>query len=176
MDGGHHVFYLGTCAKVLFPSLRVAYVVVPRKYLREFSTTVSYLGRQPPLHVQAALCDFITGGYFHAHIRRMRRLYERRQSILVQALQHGLEGHVAVEKPAGGMQLVLRLPARFSAGRVCAEATARGLLALDIERYCVRCDVPNALFLGFAAVPEAEMDVAAAKLSDAIIASAQVVP
>jgi GntR family transcriptional regulator/MocR family aminotransferase len=90
LDGGRRVWYLGTFSKVLFPSLRTAYVVVPRPLISAFRQAIYFAGQEPALHVQAALAEFISEGYFFSHIRRMRRIYKRRQARFVETLDREL--------------------------------------------------------------------------------------
>src|SRR5262249_24821276 len=70
-------------------------------------------GCEPTLHVQAALCDFIEQGHYATHIRRARSVYRRRQKQLVDALNHYLEGIVAISPPPGSMHIVLPLPSEI---------------------------------------------------------------
>lgn len=168
LDGGRRVFYVGTIARVLFPSLRVAYVVVPKALVVPFSKLLLYLGHEPPLHVQAALARFMAEGHFHAHIRRTRRVYRLRQRVLVDALRQHLDGHLDVARPAGGLQMYLPLPETVRAADVCARAAERGICVVDMRRYALGANPPNALFLGYAGVPDLQIGPAVKKLAQAI--------
>jgi GntR family transcriptional regulator/MocR family aminotransferase len=171
LDGGRRVFYTGTFSKVLFPSLRVAYVVVPGPFVELFRRAVFISGQEPALHIQAALAEFIDQGFFSRHIRRMRSLYARRQALLVDALIESAGDSFPVERPAGGMQMALSLPQRYPAMAVTQTAARAGLHVRSIEMYALSNPAPNALHLGFAAVPDGEIRPAAEALVSAILAA-----
>ncbi len=169
LDGGRHVIYIGTFSKVLFPTLRTAYAVVPRSLIPVFKEAIYNCGQEPPLHVQAALADFINDGHFFSHIRRMRQLYKRRQVGFVESLIRHMGDRIPVERPPGGMQLVLNLPNEIPAAAASASAAAHGLHARPLEIYSLTGMVPNALFLGFTAIPDQQIDPATKTLANAIL-------
>jgi GntR family transcriptional regulator/MocR family aminotransferase len=171
LDGGRRVWYLGTFSKVLFPSLRTAYVVVPRPLISAFRQAIYFAGQEPALHVQAALAEFISEGYFFSHIRRMRRIYKRRQARFVETLDRELGGQIPVNRPPGGMQLSLRLPENVSAVEVSRLAAAAGIHARPLAIYSQTESSPNGLHLGYAAVPDHQIEPATKKLADAIRAA-----
>jgi GntR family transcriptional regulator/MocR family aminotransferase len=74
------VLFTGSFSKVLFPSLRLGYLVVPPDMVDYVSATVSVTSRHAPLLEQAVLCDFIAEGHFGRHLRRMRQIYAERLS------------------------------------------------------------------------------------------------
>ena len=78
-DGGNRVIYLGTFSKVLFPSLRLGYMVVPEELVDAFLTARSLSDRHQSTLDQAILTDFIVDGHFMRHIRRSRVAYAERQ-------------------------------------------------------------------------------------------------
>jgi GntR family transcriptional regulator/MocR family aminotransferase len=170
LDGGRRVFYTGTFSKVLFPSLRTAYVVVPRPLISAFRQAVYFAGQEPALHIQAALADFISEGHFSAHVRRMRRVYKRRQSIFVEALVRGLGSQIPVVRPPGGMQMSLILPKEYKAEEVSLSAAAAGLHARPLAIYASTDAAPNALHLGYAAIPDRRIEPATEALAAAILA------
>jgi len=74
LDRAGVVIFAGTFNEVLFPALRLAYLVVPPAMVDRFAAAQSLSMRHAPLLDQAVLCDFITEGHFARHIRRMREL------------------------------------------------------------------------------------------------------
>jgi len=169
LDRGRRVIYIGTFSKVLFPSLRTGYVVVPKQLITTFRLALFLSGQEPPLHIQAALAEFIEQGYFFSHIRRMRRIYKRRQACFVDALTRHLGERVPVARPPGGMQLVLTLPERIQAEAVSRSAAKAGLHVRPIGVYSLSETAPNALHLGFAAVPDHQIESATRILASAIM-------
>jgi GntR family transcriptional regulator / MocR family aminotransferase len=87
LDTGGRVLYVGTFSKTMFPSIRVAYLVVPPELVEPFVVGRSLLDGHTALHTQAALADFMEGGQFAIHLRRMRSLCaERRDALLAAAV------------------------------------------------------------------------------------------
>src|SRR2546423_13628180 len=106
LDKDGRVIYLGTFSKVMFPSLRIGYVVVPVDLVDAFVAARGVLSRFTPSIDQAALADFIHEGHFTRHIRRMRTLYAERQNLLVEAARRELAGLIEVQPHDAGILLV----------------------------------------------------------------------
>jgi GntR family transcriptional regulator/MocR family aminotransferase len=105
IDRGGSVAYLGTFSKVLAPGLRVAYAVLPAWLVPEASAALRLRGAVVPVHVQAALADFLREGYLRAHIRRMSAVYAARMAATVTALRRHCGHALYVGDGAGGLQL-----------------------------------------------------------------------
>src|SRR5215469_3787818 len=127
MGQADRVIYVGTFSKVLFPSLRVGYLVIPRDLVPLFSAARDALDLFPSVLFQKALADFIREGHFARHIRRMRMLYMSRRDILVEALTATLGQGIEVVSADAGMHLVCLLPRGTSDRRVCARAVEAGI-------------------------------------------------
>jgi GntR family transcriptional regulator/MocR family aminotransferase len=85
LDRAGLVLFAGSFSKVLFPSLRMGYLVIPSNLVAYFSAAKSVTTRHAPLLEQAVLCDFITDGHFGRHLRRTREVYAERLSVLLEA-------------------------------------------------------------------------------------------
>lgn len=110
LDRHGNVLYLGTFSKVLFPSLRLAYLVVPPALVEPFTTARTVYDGHSAQLMQAVTAEFIQQGHFAAHIRYMRQLYRSRRDRLLEEVQEKL-GHFATPQPAsGGLQLSVWLP------------------------------------------------------------------
>lgn len=83
LDQHERTLYVGTFSKVLFPSLRLGYLVVPPGLAEAFTSANGIILKGPPTHLQAAVADFITEGHFARHIRRMRKVYKERQQAML---------------------------------------------------------------------------------------------
>ncbi|MDQ6692930.1 MAG: PLP-dependent aminotransferase family protein, partial [Chloroflexota bacterium] len=110
LDRDGRVIYIGTFSKVLFPGLRLAYLVVPPDMVDPFVAARTYADRASPLQEQAVLADFIQDGHFARHIRRMRELYGERQGLLVETVKVQMAGLLDVTPSPAGMHLVGWLP------------------------------------------------------------------
>jgi DNA-binding transcriptional MocR family regulator len=100
------VLFAGTFNKVLFPSLRLGYLVIPLDLTSYFAATRSVTSRHAPLLDQAVLCDFITEGHFGRHLRRMREVYAERLSVLMESSRQRLAGLLEILNIEAGLQTV----------------------------------------------------------------------
>lgn len=126
LDAGGRVIYVGTFSKVLFPSLRLGYLVVPPRLGDAFLAARTLADRHPPSVSQAALADFIAEGHFARHIRRTRAVYAERQATLVAAMRH-LAGELDVRPAEAGMHVVGWLRDRRDDRQVAAVASEHGI-------------------------------------------------
>ena len=154
LDPSGRVIYVGTLSKTMFPSLRVAYIVVPPALVEGFRTAVNITGQYPPAFLQSALAEFIGEGHFAAHLRRMRRLYARRLREFVAACHARLEPWLTIDEADTGMQVIGYLKPPLEDGRVAAAALRHNV---DFSRLSTqyRHSVPTqGLILGYAGVAQ----------------------
>ena len=127
LDRDGRVLYAGTFSKVLFPSIRLAYLVVPETQVERFEQiTQAFAGGSPEL-TQAIVTAFIAEGHFARHIQRMRKLYAERREATAAGLESVLGKHVRIDSQPGGMHLILRLQGRRSDRRLVARMREEGL-------------------------------------------------
>jgi GntR family transcriptional regulator / MocR family aminotransferase len=107
LDRQDRVIYCGTFSKVMFPGLRLAYVVAPERATARFQQLTRSMNAGPPHLLQAAVADFMEQGHFARHLKRMRSLYAERRALFAQALVKAFGERVSVELPSGGMHLVM---------------------------------------------------------------------
>jgi len=169
----HHgrVIFAGSFSKVLFPSLRLGYVVVPPDLVDAFAATISVTTRHAPLLDQAVLADFITGGHFGRHIRRMREVYAERHAVLIASAQEELTSLLDVCSIEAGLQTVGWLPPGVSGARVATLAAERGVEVKAIVPPESARDARHVLLLGFAAVDAREIRRGVRVLADVLRAA-----
>ncbi len=109
LDRDGRVIYTGTLSKVLFPALRVGYLVLPTDLVPRFAALREVMDDFPPTLYQAALADFLREGHFARHLRRMRLLYRERRDALVEALRTELGEELEVLDGQAGLHLVATL-------------------------------------------------------------------
>jgi GntR family transcriptional regulator / MocR family aminotransferase len=153
LDAGGQVLFCGTFNKVLFPSLRLAYLVIPPDLVGHFTAAISVTRRHAPLLDQTVLCDFITEGHFGRHLRRMRQVYAERLQVLMESARGVLE----ISGVEAGLQTVGWLPEGFDAEEVARAAATRNIEVTPLSRYARRPMKREGLKLGFAAVDAAEI-------------------
>jgi len=108
LGSGQSVLYLGTFSKVLFPSLRIGYMVLPLALVPIFSRAKWLADRQVPTLEQAVLADFIAEGHLERHIRRMRSLYDQRRQAMVTALQTYFGTRATILGENAGLHMMVR--------------------------------------------------------------------
>jgi GntR family transcriptional regulator/MocR family aminotransferase len=109
LDSNSRVIYIGTFSKVLFPSLRVGYIVIPSDLVERFQAIRRVMDLSPPSFYQEVLSDFIREGHFARHIRRMRVHYGELRSALVVSLGRELGPLVEVLGDEAGMHVAVML-------------------------------------------------------------------
>lgn len=155
LDEDDRVLYIGSFSKVTFPSLRLGYLVVPSRLQKAVARVLLQLGPKAALHLQPVLAEFIAGGSFATHIRRMRRLYAERQKALLDALRSHASGLLSAEAEMGGMHLVAELSAQLAARMSDTEIVARagriGLQLAPLSSYYHGPTDRQGLIMGYAA-------------------------
>ncbi len=157
LDRAERVLYIGTFSKVLFPFLRLGYLVAPAELLTGLKATLRFQAGHLPLLGQLALADFLSEGYFTRHVRKMRQFYRERCNTLVEALRQELGQSVEVTVPAAGMHLAVWLPAGVNAQAVARRAAEYALHILPISQFSQRSLPRDGLLLGFASASPQEL-------------------
>jgi GntR family transcriptional regulator / MocR family aminotransferase len=167
LDQQDRVLYAGTFSKVLSPSLRVGYLVVPRNLVEPFRKAASLLQPPPSAFVQAALAAFLEQGHLGRHIRRMRTRYAERRAALTQALHRRVGASLRIELNAGGMHLLGRLPKGTDDVGLVARLREHGLTPAALSGCGVEAPYVPGLLLGFTNVDSSKATEAARRLADA---------
>jgi GntR family transcriptional regulator / MocR family aminotransferase len=149
LDRDGRVLYAGTFSKVLFPSLRLAYLVVPDSQVERFEQISQTLAGGSPELTQAIVTAFITEGHFARHIQRMRKLYAARREATTAGLESVLGKHIRIDSPPGGMHLILRLQGRRSDRRLVAAMREQGLYGEALTDWTTADNGAPALLLNF---------------------------
>ncbi len=157
LDRNGVVLFAGSFNKVLFPSLRLGYLVIPPDLASYFAATISVTSRHAPLLDQAVLCDFITEGHFGRHLRRMREVYAERLSVLMENARQRLAGLLEISNVEAGLQTVGWLCDGIDAELAAKAAAARGVEVTPLSRYSRGRIAQEGLQLGFAAVDAGEI-------------------
>jgi GntR family transcriptional regulator/MocR family aminotransferase len=149
LDRDGRVLYAGTFSKVLFPGLRLAYLVVPETQVERFEAISQALAAGSPELTQAIVTAFIKEGHFARHIQRMRKLYAERRKATMAGLESVLGKHVRIDSQPGGMHLILRLQGRRSDHRLVARMRDDGLYGEALSDWTMGSDAASALLLNF---------------------------
>ena len=165
VDENGHVIYLGSFSKVLFPALRLGYVVLPQTLLTPYLRAKSIVDRGSPTLTQAAVADFITEGHFERHLRRLREVYGRRRAVLITALHALLPCKVRFSDEPAGLHVMLYLPARYDEARIVEQAAAAGVGVYPGAGYHLEPDPPPSILLGFSGLSADEIEEGVRRLS-----------
>lgn len=157
LDRSGLVLFAGSFSKVLFPSLRLGYLVVPPDLLDYFSATLSVTSGHAPLLEQAVLCDFMVQGHFGRHIRRMREVYAERLSVLLDSARQRLTGLLEISGVEAGLQIAGWLPGGIDGDSAVSAAARRDVELISLSRYTRGPVDRHGIQLGFAAVDPVEI-------------------
>jgi GntR family transcriptional regulator / MocR family aminotransferase len=157
LDRYGSVLFTGSFSKVLFPSLRLGYLVIPSDLVDSVSAALSITRRHAPLMEQAVLCDFISLGHFGRHLRRMRQIYAERLSVLLQCARQNLTGLLEISGVEAGLQTVGWLQREVNGESAALAAAKRNVEVTPLSRYSHGNVAAAGLQLGFAAVDVKEI-------------------
>jgi GntR family transcriptional regulator/MocR family aminotransferase len=167
LDRDDVVIYAGTFSKVLFPALRLGYLVVPQRLLGLFQNAAASFGGVGRLE-QAVVRRFIDEGYFARHLKRMRDLYAGRRAALAAALQSVFGNSMAIGLQSGGMHLLARPGGSHSDTELARLAEAQGLEISPLSMHALAAECAPGLLLSFTNIPAEQAMAAAERLYAAI--------
>jgi GntR family transcriptional regulator/MocR family aminotransferase len=168
LDRSGQVLYVGSFSKVLFPGLRLGYLVVPDSLAERFDQVSRLLYNDRPTLNQAIVADFIAQGHFARHIKRMRKLYAERRMAVSTAMVETFGADIDLQLEAGGMHLLARFPRCTSDTDWVARARNHGLAPDPLSRWRVERDPGQGLLMSFTNIPADRAGTAASRLKQAI--------
>ena len=171
LDTHERVIYTGSFSKVLIPSLKLGYVVVPKSLQVRFETAFSSLWSVGSLLEQKAVTELMTRRHFSRHIQKMRKLYGERRDALAAELERKLAKELDVRLQAGGMHLLGRLFNEVDEGELQRRGRQLGLGLHFLSSFQVSATQPTTLLLSFTNVDVASTEAAVQSLRRAIALS-----
>jgi GntR family transcriptional regulator / MocR family aminotransferase len=149
LDTDARVIYVGTFSKVMFPALRLGYVVVPKDLLPAFCAARDAADVFSSTLYQLVMTDFIREGHFARHIRRMRMLYMERRKALVKAIRTQMGDTLEVIGAEAGMHLAALLPSGTDDVAVSKDAARRWISATPLSTCYLRPPAKTGVILGY---------------------------
>lgn len=169
LDEHGRVIYLGTFSKTLFPSLRVAYLVLPHDLVDRFARALSELFREGQTMQQAVLARFLAEDHYANHIRRMRGIYRDRHDALISAIDRHFGASLPIVGRDAGLHLVLGLPPTVDDRAVSQQALRVKVNTRALSMYYMQPPTANSgLLLGYGGVPVEDIELCFARLAKVI--------
>ncbi|OHV70955.1 transcriptional regulator [Mesorhizobium sp. LCM 4577] len=168
MDRSGRVIYVGTFAKLLFPALRLGFMVLPPELAGRIVNALSTTGQFAPLLLQAALADFITEGHMSRHLKRMRRIYAQRRQLFRDIVTERLRDEITLSPAEAGIQVVGYLKAGIDDIKVSQAAAKRAINVSPLSKYFQNTAPTQGLVLGYAACDAAQTRDGVERLAQAI--------
>jgi len=168
MDAHGRVVYLGTFSKVLFPALRVGYLVVPPPLREAFAAARDALDIFSATLYQLALADFLAEGHFSRHLRRMRGVYLARRDALLAGLERHCAGLLSVHNADAGLHVATLLPEGTDDVEVSSRLAARAITATALSTCYLGPARRPGLLLGFGGYDEPALLAATRTLGEVL--------
>jgi len=168
VDEAGVVISLGSFSKTMLPGLRIGYLVVPHGLINDISAVMRERGARVSLFLQPVLADFMRLGHYAIHIRRMRRLYTKRQLALREAIARHAAGVLSTTPEPAGMHLICTLENGMNDREASKRAAKAGLLAPALSDYYAGQPFRQGLVLGYAGFDETVIDASIKKLAQAL--------
>jgi len=169
LDNRERVVYLGSFSKVIPPSIRVSYMVLPEKFLGIYQKKSSLYNQTASTIEQLALAQFMTDGHLERQIRRLRKLYYEKRKLFLEEIQKILGENVKINGTESGLHVILSLKSELSAQELAARALAHGCRVASIQDYYWQLSpekMPQVL-LYFSKIPANEMKEGIIRLKEA---------
>lgn len=162
LDSAGCTAYVGTLSKVLFPGLRLGYIVAPPALVEPLVRAKAVLDRHNAIVPQMVLADFMAEGHFGRHIKRTREAYGERREALLGGIARVLDGELRCGPSDAGLDLCVHFRRKLDEQAVTAAALAAGVEVKPLSYYASRvatpaCATTPGLLLGFAAVQPAQI-------------------
>lgn len=159
LDSSGRVIYMGAFSKSLSPSLRISYMVLPEKLLKEFKERMSFIICPVPMIEQKVLCRFIQEGYFERHLNKMRNIYKKKREVLTAGILK-LGSPMEVVGADAGLHLILRVNNGMNERQLVDTALSAGVRVYGLSKYYLDKEYLSKtpeLLLGYATMGEEEI-------------------
>jgi GntR family transcriptional regulator/MocR family aminotransferase len=172
LDNTGRVIYIGTFSKILFPGLRLAYLVLPNEEMvNKFKKVKAMVDRQSPILDQLLLTKFMKDGHFLRHIRKMRLLYSQRKDILCDLINDELGNYLEIVPTDAGMNLRVKFKNKIDIQIFRNECANHKLTVSIISDYTLKHFGENSFLLGFSAFSKYKLKEGVIKLKKVIMLS-----
>lgn len=169
LDQSDSVIYIGTFSKVLFPSLRIGYLVLPHSLIPVFTRAKWLADRQSPLLEQGVLADFIQEGHLERHIRQMRTHYDQRRQALVQALNFHVGKRATILGDNAGIHLMVRLHTNLSDEEIILRAAQVGVGMVTAQPHYLKANRTGEFIFGYSELTAQQLQEGIRRLAQVLV-------
>ena len=168
LDNAGRVIYAGTMSKILYPSLRLGFLVAPPKLVDTLVKVRAIMDQHSPAIDQTTLARFITEGFFLSHVKRIRELYAQRRVFFIEQFQKWLGDYFDLEVTPAGLHFIAWLRRREDLPFFMHACEQTGVRPRPLSFFCIKAQFDPAFVFGFAAWSQAQIEENLAKLASAV--------
>jgi len=168
LDHAGRVIYAGTMSKILYPSLRLGFLVAPPELVDTLVKVRAVMDQHSPAIDQATLARFVTEGFFLSHVKRIRELYARRRIFFVEQFQKWLGDYFDLEITPAGLHFIAWLRRKEDFPLLMHAREQIGGWPRPLSFFCIEAKLDPAFVFGFAAWSHAQIEQGLAKLASAL--------
>ena len=165
------VIYINSFSKSLAPSIRISYAVLPEALMEQFRSRLGFYGCTVPSFEQYTLARFLSGGYFEKHINRMRRFYQKRRNLVIDALSRcAAAEQLTIMEQDAGLHFLLQVDTRWSDARLTQWLMDLGIRIQALSSFYHDSDPGDlhCLVVNYSGLEEPQLDSALARLEQAM--------
>lgn len=165
LDQNEKVIYLGTFSKSLMPSIRISYMVLPKHLLGRYKEELAFYHSSVSRIDQQILTQFIKDGEFEKHLNRMRKIYRHKLDKVIEMLKSH-QDRLTVIGEHSGLHIVLEIRNGMNEQQLVQKAAQANIKIYPMSAYTLdkKTEGPSQIILGFAGIPEEELETAIATL------------
>ncbi len=168
LDNAGRVIYAGTMSKILYPSLRLGFLVAPSQLVDTLVKVRAIMDQHSPAIDQATLARFITEGFFLSHVKRIRELYAQRRIFFIEQFQKWLGEYFDLELTPAGLHFVAWLRRAEDLPLFMRAREQTGVWPRPLSFFCIKVQLEPAFVFGFSAWSQAQIEEGLAKLASAV--------
>jgi GntR family transcriptional regulator / MocR family aminotransferase len=168
LENAGRVIYVGTMSKILYPSLRLGFLVAPPKLVDTLVKVRAVMDQHSPAIDQATLARFITEGFFLSHVKRIRELYAQRRVFFIEQFQKWLGDYFDLEVTPAGLHFIAWLRRREDLPLFMHACEKTGVRPRPLSFFCIEAQLEPAFVFGFAAWSQAQIEQGLARLASAV--------
>src|SRR5947207_14456803 len=168
IDNSSRVIYAGTMSKILYPSLRLGYIVAPEQLIDSLAKIRSTMDQHSPAIDQATLARFMTEGFFLSHIKRMRKIYSERRDFFIKQFDELLGDRFTLQVPEAGLNIVAWLKREEDFPMIKRITCEIGVRPSALSFFCIQAKIKPAFIFGFAAWTPTQTRESLVKLASAL--------